>query len=64
MGLREQLDVAGQRQHRPAALAEHEGGDVLGVELEAVTRRHGLGREAFDAAEAFLVLPFLVRQAI
>src|SRR5215471_5490493 len=62
MGLREQLDVQGQCQHGPAALAQHHRGDLVRVPSEAVTGRHHLGGQRFDAAEQRLVLQLLVTE--
>src|SRR4029077_1894286 len=51
MGLREELNEQGQGEHGPTALAQHCGGDLIGIPGEAVTRWHHLAGQCFDAAE-------------
>ena len=60
--LSEQLDIQGQRQDRPAALAEHRVGDGIGVEVEAVAAGQNLADHRLDAAEQRLVLQLLVAE--
>ena len=61
--LHEQLDVAGQRQHRPGALAEHGARHVVRLGVERVAARHLSRDQRLDAAEQLLVLDLLVGEA-
>ena len=63
MDLREDLDVAGEREHRPRRLAEHDARDVVRIRQHAVARRHAFGGQRLDAAEQLLVLELLVAEA-
>ena len=63
MNLREDLDVAGQREHRPSRLAEHELCDGIRLGHHGVAGRHRARRERFDAPKQFLVLELLVAEA-
>jgi hypothetical protein len=58
--LGEELDMAGEREHRPGGLAQHRLGHVVRLRQEGVASRHALGDHRLDAAEQLLVLQFLV----
>ena len=63
MRLREQLDVAGQRQHRPGRGGQHGLRHVVRLRQEAVARRHAGRDHRLEPAEHLLVLELLVGQA-
>src|SRR5579862_8311431 len=60
--LREKFDIERQRQDRPGALAEHQAGDGVGVDAEAIADGQGLADHLVDAAEQRLMLQFLVTE--
>jgi hypothetical protein len=63
MRLREALDHAGERKHRPRGLAQHEPRDVVRPRHEAVTRGHAARDHAVYAPEELLVLELLFGEA-
>ena len=62
VSLSEELNIQGQRQHRPSTFAEHGAGDHVGVEIETVAAGQYLADHRIDAAEQCLVLQLLVAE--
>src|SRR6185312_839582 len=61
--LGEQLDVQRQRQHRPCALAKHDVGDGVGIDVEAIAIGQYLADHRVDAAKQRLMLQLLVAKS-
>ena len=59
----EELDVAGQRQHRPRGLRQHRRRDGIGLRHERVAFGHAVCAHPLDSAEKLLVLDLLVAEA-
>jgi hypothetical protein len=60
---REELDVAGEPEDGPGALAQHGVGDCVGLGHELVALGHALGHHRLEPAEELLVLQLLVGEA-
>ena len=58
--LREQLDHAGEREHRPRRLAKDDRGHLVRLWQELISRRHARRDHRLDAPEQLLVLELLV----
>jgi hypothetical protein len=58
----EELDVAGERQHGPGRLRQHDVRDLVGIGHARVTGRHLGSGQLLDAAEELLVLQLLVAE--
>ena len=63
VGLREQLDVAGQREHRPGATCRARTRRRRWAAAGSGSPRHAVGDQPLDAAEQLLVLELLVGEA-
>ena len=63
VGLREELDVADQRQHGPARCRQHRLRHGVGLRHEVVARGHAGRDHLLQAAEHLLVLELLVGEA-
>ena len=63
MHLRENFDMAGQREYRPGRLAKNKVGDDVRLRQKSIAVGHLLGRQQLDPAEQPLMLQLFIGKA-